>query len=133
MMGVPFDALRMVRRTTSRNFGRSFTPGLNAPHARTTAPAFTQLASMWCAFAGPSTSSPRFHAALRSTGDVARNANRFTTTSAENPHARANPMQRRIVGSSCIASAVLGLSITNVTCCPLPALIGSPTHERVRR
>jgi hypothetical protein len=46
---------------------------------------------------------------------VARSAKRFTTSSPPNPHERAKPMQRRIVGSSRYASAVEGFNITNAT------------------
>jgi len=82
-----------------------------APHARTINPADRTARRRCRSFAGPMGS-----AALRSArGSVARSAKRFTTSTPPNPQARANPTQRRIVGSSCIASAFDGFSITNAT------------------
>ena len=48
-------------------------------------------------------------------GSVLRRAKRLVITSDPNPHSRAKPMHRRIVGSSMVAVAVDGFRAMNMT------------------
>lgn len=95
-----------------------------APHAAITRPGRLRATRTAVSFSGP-TGSSTVHS---SCGLVARYAYRFTTWMPSYPSVRANPQQRRIVGSSCDASAVDGFSITKVSQRPSPQ-----TRRRVYR
>ena len=85
------------------------------PHAATTRSDFFVAHRMCLSLSAPTGSGAR----RRIEGLVETSPKRFTTVTAPNLQRRARPMQRRIVGSSPIASALLGFSITNVTVAPV--------------
>jgi len=109
------EGLPPLRRMMSSTCAPLFNSDPCAPHAQITAALPPIVSAMAASLSGPTGSTV---AALNSFGFVARKANKFTTTIPEYPQSRANPMHRRIVGSSTSASAVLGLSMTKHTRSP---------------
>jgi len=81
------------------------------PHAATTSDDWRSAEAIVAWLRGPTGSSTR----RRASGRVERHAKRLTTSTPPKPQALAKPTQRRMVGSSTRASAVLGLSMMKVT------------------
>ena len=83
-----------------------------------------QMAMIHLSLSGPTISIPRRSAANRSRGSVDRQAYRFTTTNSPNPKRLANPAAFRIVGSSRMSSALLGLSMQSANTRVFPLIRG---------
>ena len=82
-----------------------------APHAATTKSLWSAIELSAESFCGPTGAS----AISRSRGRELRSAKRLPTHKPPYPQRSVKPMQRRIVGSSTLAAAVLGFSIMNMT------------------